>query len=100
MISASPTFKSKESSLLRLIDVSMRDTLTVTFSSHGLYFWFPEKLTVITASPSPTALTFPLPLTVTTDSSEETKVILPASKGSNSATIISASPTFKSKSSG
>ena len=78
----------------------MRDTLTITFSSHGLYFWFPAKLTVITASPSPTALTFPLALTVTTDSSEEVKVISPASIGSNTATIISASPTNISKSSG
>ena len=54
----------------------------------------PAKLTVIAASPPPTATKLPSLSTVTTDSSEETNVRLPTSSGSNSSPVPSLPETY------
>ena len=97
ILSSSPTFNSKVSLLISSIRTLFLETFTFTTVSEGLNILFPAKLTVISASPSPTATRLPLASTVTTDSSDEVKVISPASLGLSSASILSSSPTYKLK---
>ena len=97
IFSSSPTFNSKVSLLISSIRTLFLETLTFTTVSEGLYILFPAKLIVISASPSPTATRLPLASTVTTDSSDEVKIISPASLGMSSASILSSSPTYKLK---